>query len=158
MKTVSLLDKNLEFGAPHNRDDERVKIGVDNVSFWYGEAQALFDIELDIFEHEVTAFIGPSGCGKSTLLRCLNRTNEIIAGTRLAGRITVDGRDIFEPGSDATDMRRHFGWVAQKPNPFPKSVTTTWPTGPASKAWCGAGPTPTSWSTTACKGPGCGTR
>ena len=70
----------------------------------------------------MTAFIGPSGCGKSTLLRCMNRTNEIIGGTRLSGRITLDGRDIYDRQIDPTEVRRRFGWVAQKPNPFPKSV------------------------------------
>jgi phosphate transport system ATP-binding protein len=122
MKTASLLDTELHFGAPHDRENERVKIAIEHVNFWYGAEQALYDVSLDIYEREVTAFIGPSGCGKSTLLRCLNRANDIISGTRLDGRVTMDGRDIYAWDADPTDIRRHFGWVAQKPNPFPKSV------------------------------------
>jgi len=98
------------------------KIAVSDVDFWYGEKQALFDINLDIHEREVMAFIGPSGCGKSTLLKCFNRTNELIPGTRMRGRITLDGEDIYDRSVDPPFLRRRFGWVAQKPNPFPKSV------------------------------------
>jgi phosphate transport system ATP-binding protein len=122
MQTASLLDTELHFGAPHRRGDERVKIAVENVNFWYEEKQALADINLDIYSREVTAFIGPSGCGKSTLLRCLNRTNEMIRGTRISGRIALDGDNIYDPRNDDTEVRRRFGWVAQKPNPFPKSI------------------------------------
>lgn len=122
MKVASLLDTELHFTEPHRPERERVKIAIENVDFWYGEKQALFDVSMEIYEREVTAFIGPSGCGKSTVLRCLNRTNEIIPGTRLNGRITLDGKDIYHRISDPTEIRWHFGWVAQKPNPFPKSV------------------------------------
>lgn len=118
----SALDQGLSFGDLHHDGAERVKLKVENVDFWYGENQALHGIDLDISEHEVTAFIGPSGCGKTTLLRCLNRTNDIVVGARLTGLIALDGEDIYAPGQDAVLLRRHFGWVAQKPNPFPSSV------------------------------------
>jgi phosphate transport system ATP-binding protein len=70
----------------------------------------------------VTAFIGPSGCGKTTLLRCLNRMNEIIPAARMTGTIVMDGRDVYDPEIDLPDVRRLFGWVAQRPNPFPRSI------------------------------------
>ena len=122
MQSASLLDKELHFGAPHSQAQEGVKLAIKNVSFWYDEKEALTDVSLDIFGREVTAFIGPSGCGKTTLLRCLNRTNEMIRGTRISGQITLDGHDIYDRDLDACDLRKRFGWVAQKPNPFPKSV------------------------------------
>ena len=90
--------------------------------FWYDQKQALFNISLDIFAQETVAFIGPSGCGKSTLLRCLNRTNDAVPGARLEGRITLNGKDIYAQDIDPPVLRRQFGWVAQKPNPFPTSV------------------------------------
>jgi phosphate transport system ATP-binding protein len=98
------------------------KIDVDRVDFYYGRTRALEQVSLRIAPHVVTAFIGPSGCGKSTFLRALNRMNEIIPGTRLEGRILVDGRDIYAPGVDVVDLRRRIGMVFQKSNPFPKSI------------------------------------
>jgi phosphate transport system ATP-binding protein len=98
------------------------KISVEDVSFWYGPKQALKHVSLEIFKNEVTAFIGPSGCGKTTLLRCLNRTNEIVEHTRMEGRIRLDGEDIYAPEVDPPVLRSRFGWIAQKPNPFPKSI------------------------------------
>ncbi len=119
----SFVTQKLEVGKNANHDASHpVKIHIENVDFWYGPKQALFDISLDIFDQEVTALIGPSGCGKSTLLRCLNRTNEIIADTRMTGRILLDGADINAPDVDPPVLRSRFGWVAQKPNPFPRSV------------------------------------
>jgi phosphate transport system ATP-binding protein len=113
----------LRMGAiPRHSKRNGVKIEVRNVNFWYGEKQALRDINLKIHEHEVTALIGPSGCGKSTLLRCLNRTNDIIPGVRMTGQVLLDGNDINAPGLDPTSVRKRFGWVAQRPNPFPFSV------------------------------------
>jgi phosphate transport system ATP-binding protein len=100
------------------------KITVEDVSFWYGSKQALKHVSLDIFKNEVTAFIGPSGCGKTTLLRCLNRTNEIIEDTRMEGQIRLDGEDIYALDVDPPLLRSRFGWIAQKPNPFPWSVRT----------------------------------
>ena len=94
------------------------------MSFWYGAKQALKHVSIDIFINEVMAFIGPSGCGKSTLLRCLNRTNELIVHTRMEGRIRMDGADIYADDVDPPLLRGRFGWIAQKPNPFPWSIRT----------------------------------
>ncbi|MBI1383652.1 MAG: phosphate ABC transporter ATP-binding protein [Rhizobiales bacterium] len=99
-------------------------IDVRGVSFWYGAKKALDNVDLQIYRREVTAFIGPSGCGKSTLLKCLNRTHDITPGVRMEGTILVDGLDINDPEIDPPMLRRRFGWVAQKPNPFPWSVYT----------------------------------
>src|ERR1700730_4449495 len=98
------------------------KIGVAGLSFYYGRAQALQGISLDIPERMVMAFIGPSGCGKSTFLRTLNRMNDVIPGTRVEGEVMIDSRDIYEPGTDVVDLRRRVGMVFQKSNPFPKSI------------------------------------
>src|SRR6516162_2164820 len=98
------------------------KIAVRNMNFYYGAKRALESISIDIPGNLVTAFIGPSGCGKSTFLRTLNRMNDIIAGTRVEGRIEIDGRDIYTGGTDVVDLRRRVGMVFQKSNPFPKSI------------------------------------
>ena len=98
------------------------KISVRDLNFHYGRVQALFDISLHIPERIVTAFIGPSGCGKSTFLRTLNRMNDIIPATRVAGEILIDDRDIYAPGTDVVELRRKVGMVFQKSNPFPKSI------------------------------------
>jgi phosphate transport system ATP-binding protein len=99
-----------------------VVIDVQQLNFYYGSKRALEDITIAIPPHLVTALIGPSGCGKSTFLRTLNRMNEIIAGTRVAGRVLVDGLDIYAAGVDVVDLRRRVGMVFQKSNPFPKSI------------------------------------
>jgi phosphate transport system ATP-binding protein len=93
-----------------------------NVSVFYGDKQALFDIDLDIPEHIVTALIGPSGCGKSTYIRCLNRMNDVIENCRVTGEIYLDGRDVYDPNIDVVELRARVGMVFQKPNPFPKSI------------------------------------
>jgi phosphate transport system ATP-binding protein len=98
------------------------KLSVENVNFWYGAKQALFDISLDVPARSVAAFIGPSGCGKSTLLRLLNRMNDLIDGTRMTGVVRLDGEDISARGTDVVDLRRRVGMVFQKSNPFPKSI------------------------------------
>ena len=98
-------------------------IDIDHVDFFYGENQALFDINMKIEEKKVTALIGPSGCGKSTLLRCLNRMNDLIDGTQIKqGKITVRGIDINSPDVDPIELRKRVGMVFQKSNPFPKSI------------------------------------
>jgi phosphate transport system ATP-binding protein len=105
--------------------DERAfkpKVNVNNLNFFYGQTQALFDISMEIPDRQVTALIGPSGCGKSTFLRTLNRMNEIIGGTRLEGTITVDGLDIYRHDTDVVALRKRVGMVFQKSNPFPKSI------------------------------------
>src|SRR5215211_6100058 len=107
--------------SPH-REPAPAKIGVRGLNFFYGRAQALHGISLDIPERVVMAFIGPSGCGKSTFLRTLNRMNDTIPGTRAAGEVLIDGRDIYAPGVDVVELRRKVGMVFQKSNPFPKSI------------------------------------
>jgi phosphate transport system ATP-binding protein len=100
----------------------KVKMRGDKVSVYYGEKRALFDVDLDVREHQVTALIGPSGCGKSTFLRCLNRMNDTIPIARVTGDITLDGEDIYDPKIDVVELRARVGMVFQKPNPFPKSI------------------------------------
>ncbi|MCA1636274.1 MAG: phosphate ABC transporter ATP-binding protein PstB [Acidobacteria bacterium] len=102
--------------------DAPVKIGVRRLNFFYGRAQALHDISIDVPERVVMAFIGPSGCGKSTFLRTLNRMNDTIPGTRAEGDVLLDGEDIYAPGTDVVSLRRRVGMVFQKSNPFPKSI------------------------------------
>jgi phosphate transport system ATP-binding protein len=99
-----------------------VKIKTRGINVFYGDKQALFDIDLDVLEHEVTALIGPSGCGKSTFIRCLNRMNDTIDIARVTGRIELDGKDIYDPDLDVVELRARVGMVFQKPNPFPKSI------------------------------------
>ncbi|WP_377294957.1 phosphate ABC transporter ATP-binding protein PstB [Rhizobium sp. SG2393] len=96
-------------------------IGKD-VSVYYGEKRALFDVNLNIRENTVTALIGPSGCGKSTFLRTLNRMNDTIDNCRVTGKITLDTDDIYDPNIDVVELRARVGMVFQKPNPFPKSI------------------------------------
>jgi phosphate transport system ATP-binding protein len=97
-------------------------IECDGVNLFYGAKQALFDITLSCKKNAVTAFIGPSGCGKSTLLRCLNRMNDLIDGVRIDGTILIHGKSIYERGVDVTQIRKRFGMVFQKSNPFPKTI------------------------------------
>jgi phosphate transport system ATP-binding protein len=99
-----------------------VKLDVRNLSFWYGGAQALFDVTLAIPDRSVTAFIGPSGCGKSTFLRVLNRMNDLIERTRMTGTALLEGQDIYRRDVNLVDLRRRVGMVFQKSNPFPKTV------------------------------------
>ena len=98
------------------------KVSVRDLNFFYGNAQALYNISLDIAARGVMAFIGPSGCGKSTFLRTLNRMNDTIPGTRATGQVMIDGEDIYAPGLNVVDLRRKVGMVFQKSNPFPKSI------------------------------------
>jgi phosphate transport system ATP-binding protein len=95
---------------------------VRDLNFYYGPKIALSNINMDILPRQVTALIGPSGCGKSTFLRCLNRMNDPIPGARLTGQVLLDGRDIYAPNFNVTELRQQVGMVFQKPNPFPQSV------------------------------------
>jgi phosphate transport system ATP-binding protein len=123
MEARTLVDFEVHLGGePRHNTGNGVKMEVRDLNFWYGEKQALRDINLRIHEKEVTALIGPSGCGKTTLLRCLNRSNDIIPGARLEGLVTLDGQDIHAPDVDPPRIRRRIGWIAQKPNPFPFSI------------------------------------
>jgi phosphate transport system ATP-binding protein len=98
------------------------KIEAERMNFFYGDKRALQEISVQIRPNVVTAFIGPSGCGKSTFLRTLNRMNDIIPGSRVDGRVAIDGLDIYTPGVDVVQLRRKVGMVFQKSNPFPKSI------------------------------------
>jgi len=98
------------------------KMSTRNLDVYYGDKQALFDINVDIPERSVTALIGPSGCGKSTFIRCLNRMNDTIDGCRVEGDIHIDKSDIYDRGLDVVELRARIGMVFQKPNPFPKSI------------------------------------
>lgn len=99
-----------------------LKIITKRLEFYYNGFQALQDISLDFYAHEVTALIGPSGCGKSTFLRCLNRMNDLIPLTRVEGEVLLDDQNIYAHNIDVVELRRRIGMVFQKPNPFPKSV------------------------------------
>ena len=96
----------------------KIKVKVENLNLYYGENHALKDVNMDIQENAVTAFIGPSGCGKSTFLKTLNRMNDLVDGVRIDGKVLLDGEDIYEPGVDTTILRMVF----QQPNPFPMSI------------------------------------
>ena len=97
-------------------------ISVKDMCLWYGQAQALKDITLDIPEHAITALIGPSGCGKSTFLKSLNRMNDLIPGVKITGSIQYRGQEIYAPETDVNELRHQIGMVFQKPNPFPMSI------------------------------------
>jgi len=95
---------------------------VKDLDFYYGSFKALSNINIEIEPRKVTALIGPSGCGKSTFLRCLNRMNDTIAGTRVDGKILLNGKDIYDEDRDVVTLRQRVGMVFQKPNPFPQSI------------------------------------
>ena len=101
---------------------QKPKISTRNVDVFYDDKQAIFDVSLDIGNHEVIALIGPSGCGKSTYLRCLNRMNETIPSCRVTGEFRLDEEDIYAKRMDPVLLRARIGMVFQKPNPFPKSI------------------------------------
>jgi phosphate transport system ATP-binding protein len=105
-----------------NMADEDICLETRALNLFYGQKQALFDVNMNIPRKRVTAFIGPSGCGKSTLLRTFNRMNDLVDGCHINGKILLDGNDIFDKGMDITNLRRRVGMVFQKPNPFPKSI------------------------------------
>ena len=107
--------------AERNVQTELNKIEARKVQVYYADNHALKDVDVDILDKTVTAFIGPSGCGKSTFLRCLNRMNDTIPICRVEGRITMDGEDIYDARVDPVQLRAKVGMVFQKPNPFPKS-------------------------------------
>jgi phosphate transport system ATP-binding protein len=102
--------------------DTALKISARGVNVYYGQAHAIKDVDVDIEDKAVTAFIGPSGCGKSTFLRCLNRMNDTIDIASVTGEILLDGEDIYDPAVDPVQLRARVGMVFQKPNPFPKSI------------------------------------
>jgi phosphate transport system ATP-binding protein len=103
-----------------NRNQTAIK--VKNLDLFYGPTQALYDINMDVEEKKVTAFIGPSGCGKSTLLRCFNRMNDLVDDVTIKGQVEIYGEDIYQQGVDVIALRKRTGMVFQKTNPFPKSI------------------------------------
>lgn len=103
-------------------NDNHIKIEIENLNFFYGASQALFDLNMKVPDREVTALIGPSGCGKSTFLRTLNRMNDIIDGTKVEGKILIDKNDIYNNNTDVVLLRKKVGMIFQKSNPFPKSI------------------------------------
>jgi phosphate transport system ATP-binding protein len=107
---------------PETTRIDRTIIQVQDLNVYYGSAQALRSINVEIPEKKATAFIGPSGCGKTTLLRCLNRMNDLIPTVRITGTIKLDGQDIRDSSTDVINLRRRVGMIFQKWNPFPKSI------------------------------------
>lgn len=101
---------------------KNTKIEIRDLDLFYGEFQALKEIQMQIPEKEVTAFIGPSGCGKSTLLKTINRMNDLIPGVTINGKIQIDGFDIYGKNTDVIELRKRVGMVFQQPNPFPMSI------------------------------------
>src|SRR5688572_27844036 len=101
---------------------EQPAFSVRDLDFYYGVSRALTQVNLEIQTQKVTALIGPSGCGRSTFLRCLNRMNDTIAGTRVDGKILLNGEDIYAPAMDVVNLRQRVGMVFQQPNPFPQSI------------------------------------
>ncbi|MFI6479626.1 phosphate ABC transporter ATP-binding protein PstB [Nonomuraea sp. NPDC050663] len=108
--------------APRNLEALDPVFQVDDLSVFYGDYEAVRNVDMTIGNREITAMIGPSGCGKSTVLRCFNRMNDLIPGARAAGKITYHGEDLYGDHVDPIEVRRRIGMVFQKPNPFPKSI------------------------------------
>lgn len=104
------------------RNSMSYKMNAKNLTLFYGDKQALFDVNLDLPTFQTTALIGPSGCGKSSFLRCLNRMNDIIPNVHITGQILLEGEDIYAPIVDVVELRTRVGMVFQKPNPFPRSI------------------------------------
>ena len=102
--------------------EKNIQIESRDLNLWYGDAQALKSISMDIPENKVTAVIGPSGCGKSTFLRCINRMNDLIKGCRITGELLFGGRNIYDRDADMVAIRKNIGMVFQRPNPFPMSI------------------------------------
>ena len=101
---------------------DEITFQIEQLNFYYGNTQALRDVNMTVLPREITALIGPSGCGKSTFLRCLNRMNDTITDTRMSGSIVLNGQNIYAPNIDETELRRQVGLVFQRPNPFPQSI------------------------------------
>ncbi len=116
---MTTKQKNIEKNIPITND---VRMKAENLSVFYNDEQALFDVNLDIYNNRVTALIGPSGCGKSTFMRCLNRMNDYVEGCRITGKVRLDGFDMYKDNVDTILLRQKVGMVFQKPNPFPKSI------------------------------------
>src|SRR4030042_5969274 len=107
-----------------------MKFAIEKLNFYYGAKVALQEISIEISEHQITALIGPSWCGKSTFLRCLNRMNDTIRGTRVNGKVLLDGQDIYHRNTSVVELRKRVGMVFQRPNPFPQSIFSNVAFGP----------------------------
>jgi phosphate transport system ATP-binding protein len=138
-------------------EQPKAKIEVRRLSFYYGRFQALHEVDIDIPEHKVTAFIGPSGCGKSTLLRTFNRMFELYPEQRAAGEIRIDGADLLNGRQDVSLLRARIGMVFQKPTPFRCRSTTTSRSGCGCTSVCREARW-TSASRARCARPRCGTK
>lgn len=114
---TSIESKNMDKDKSPN-----IRMKTQELSVFYNDEQALFDVNLDIYKNRVTALIGPSGCGKSTFMRCLNRMNDYVDGCRITGKVRLDGFNIYKDNVDTILLRQKVGMVFQKPNPFPKSI------------------------------------
>ncbi len=119
---ITAASANAMNGGADDYRNHPLKVSARDVSVYYGEKQALFNVGIDIKDASVTAFIGPSGCGKSTFLRCFNRMNDTITGAKVTGEIKVQGKNIYDADVDPVQVRAQVGMVFQKPNPFPKSI------------------------------------
>jgi phosphate transport system ATP-binding protein len=111
--------KKIEVAHENTSGSAKLTVSAKNACAWFGDKQALYSVNMDIFEKEVTAIIGPSGCGKSTLIRCFNRMHETVPGSRFEGEILLEGHSIFSDKMDPVEVRRRVGMVFQKPTPFP---------------------------------------
>jgi phosphate transport system ATP-binding protein len=105
-----------------NETDDFADIKVEDLSLWYGQKQALYNVSMRIPKNSVTALIGPSGCGKSTFLRCINRMNDLVKGCRIEGKILIENKNIYDNDVDVVELRKNVGMVFQNPNPFPMSI------------------------------------
>lgn len=104
------------------RGQQKAKIKLEEMSFYYGEHKVVDDVSMDFFECNVTAIIGPSGCGKSTLIKSINRISEITSEVQVEGRVLLDNKNVYDRDVDLVDLRRRVGMVFQRPNPFPKTI------------------------------------
>lgn len=118
----ALKKEEMENNQTEKIRDQDVSVNIENLNVYYGQAQAVFNVNFEVPKNKVTAFIGPSGCGKSTILRCINRMNDVIDICRITGKITIDAIDIYKSKISVENLRERVGMVFQKPNPFPKSI------------------------------------
>ncbi len=121
-KTHAIDMGSIAKAVENNNENPDTCIQVKDLNLFYGEKQALFNVNMEMARKKVTAYIGPSGCGKSTLLRSINRMNDLVDSARIDGKILLDGEDIYDKAVNVADLRRRVGMVFQKPNPFPKSI------------------------------------